>query len=418
MVNIVIISFSLKKGGAAIAASRFAELLSGKAIRFEVDFITQDHAGKSLFFKRLISHGLVKLQFDGNPIKHSLNLFTYPPVLGAFKKSGDVLCHLHWINNDTLSVFDFDKIPSGSIMTLHDEWLYCGAEHHYKLLDYSNDFQFGYRLFKRGIFGINWNYLVWRVKHRKLAHRNDLIYTVPSSWMFERARSSAILSGSDVRILPNPIDTDVFKPASESDAQRLRFSLNITADKFIFVFGAIGGRKNKLKGLDYLEQAFAMLARTIDIELGSRLVLVEFGGLSCHGARDGFRSISVGHIKDSEYLAKLYSMADCVIVPSLVESFGQVAAEALSCETPVVCFNTSGLRDIVLHRKTGLVASAFDVGSLRDCLLTMISLTNSERLKLSRSGRQHVLANFSYPVVYRQYLRVLEDAVKLRRAIF
>lgn len=50
-----------------------------------------------------------------------------------------------------LSIFDFDKIPSGSIITLHDEWLYCGAEHCYRISDDANDFIHGYNFFKKGV---------------------------------------------------------------------------------------------------------------------------------------------------------------------------------------------------------------------------------------------------------------------------
>lgn len=413
LLKVDFLSFSFQKGGAAIAAKKFGDIAKSEGVK--VNLISQEDAGKFQFFKRLISFFLVKLQVDRNPIKHSLNLFSYHPVLKSFNDNPSDIHHIHWINNDTLSVFDFDMIPSGSILTLHDEWMYCGAEHYYKVLDNSNDFEHGYRLFKKGVFGIHWNYLIWKVKYKNLAHRKDLIYTVPSTWLYERAKSSAILCRSDIRLLPNPIDTEVFKPTPESDTHSLRSSLNIDADKLVFVFGAIGGKKNKLKGVDYLEQAFAMLAMSVDTELASNIVLVDFGGSISEGSLHGFRSISVGHIKKPNYLAKLYSMADCVIVPSMVESFGQVAAEALACETPVVCFDTSGLRDIVLHNKTGLVADAFEVESLKDCFFSMINLPKDDRLKLGQCGRRHVLENFSYAVVSEQYLKIIEDAVELKK---
>ena len=415
MFKIVAISFSFEKGGAGVASARFLKILCDSKTRFKVDSISQDSAGKYQFFKRLISYGLGNLQFDGNPIKHSLNLFSYKPVIDSFKTKSQTIHHLHWINNDTLSVFDFVKIPAGSVITLHDEWLYCGAEHCYKVSDNSNDFEHGYHIFEKSVFGIHWNYFIWKIKYKILAHRHDLIYMVPSSWMYERAKLSAILKNADVRLLPNPIDTDVFKAASELDTHEIRSDLNIDAGKFVFLFGAIGGKKNKLKGFDYLEQAFAMLAMSIDAESASNLVLIDFGGSISEGSLHGFRSISVGHIKEADHLAKLFSMADCVVVPSMVESFGQVAAEALACETPVVCFDTSGLRDVVLHYQTGLVADAFDVESLSNCLLSVIKLSKDERLKLGQNGRLHVLDNFSYSVISKQYLNVIGDAIELKK---
>ena len=63
MFKAITICFSLKIGGAAIAANRFKKLLENNATNIEVDSITQDAGGKSQFLKRLISFCLSKFQF-------------------------------------------------------------------------------------------------------------------------------------------------------------------------------------------------------------------------------------------------------------------------------------------------------------------------------------------------------------------
>lgn len=417
MSRLTMILFSLKKGGAGIAANKFLKLFSDKIPNFQVSSITQDTAGLNHFIKRLISLALSKFQYDSNPTKHSLNLFSHKPVTDSFKKHKNTSYHFHWINNDTLSIFDFDKIPSGSIITLHDEWLYCGSEHYYKVHDHSREFETGYRYFKKGIFGINWNSLIWKVKLDKLAHREDLIYTVPSRWMFERAKSSAILKKSDVRLLPNPIDTDVFKNYTEEDSRLFRQSLNIDNGSFMIVFGAISGRKNKLKGMDLLRNALIRLKKDVLDINKSNIVLVDFGGTLGNSEFCGFRNISLGHIDDDTHLAKLFSSADCVVVPSLVESFGQVAAEALSCSTPVISFNTSGLKDIVLHQHTGLVADSYSIESLCNQLFEIIMSSQEDRMKMGENGRKHVIENFSRAVISEKYMNVLRDAAKIKKSI-
>lgn len=413
--NIVIVSFSVKKGGAGIAASRYISLLAKNIIRSKVFLISQDSAGKFQLFKRLISYVLCKLQFDGNPIKHSLNLFSYAPVIESFEMQSQFVHHLHWINNDTLSVFDFKKIPSGSILTLHDEWLYCGTEHCYKISEKFNYNAGGYPLGAKGVYGIPWNRIIWKVKYKNLVGRDDLIFTVPSNWMLERAKSSALLRGADVRLLPNAIDTCVFKPYLNSDAYCLRSTFGIDSDCFIFAFGAVGGIKNSLKGGDLLEEAFSILGKPNGVGLIANTVLVEFGGVVGETNLHGFRRISIGHIRDPVYLAMLYSMADCVIVPSMVESFGQVAAEALACETPVVCFDTSGLKDIVVQGRNGILARAFDARSLADSLRSIINCPKQDRLKLGQFGREHVMKNFSFPIVAKRYVKILDDAAEMKK---
>ena len=414
MTKLTMISYSSSEGGAGIATKKFENLLIDCKPDYEVNSITQDHAGYYHFFKRLISLGLNKLQFDGNATKHSLNLFSYSPVLKIFEKTQDRLFHLHWINNDTLSIFDLNKIPSGSVVTLHDEWLYCGSEHYYKVLDKNKDFISGYPFFRKSIFGIHWNSIVWSVKYKKLCHRKDLIYTVPSNWMLERAKASAILRESDVRLLPNPIDTNIYKPLSNNQIKTFRDMFNIEDDCFIFVYGAISGRKNKLKGMDMLNMAIKkMRSQSLNIPI-SKIVLIDFGGFEGDCELHGFRNISLGHIDDITYLARLYSAADCVVVPSMVESFGQIAAEALSCCTPVVCFDTSGLRDIVLNEDMGLIAEPFYIDSLTSKLIEMIDIPRETRSIMGHNGRKHIIKNFSFSIISEKYVKILEDAGELK----
>lgn len=412
MFKINYVSYSYVKGGAAIAAKKTKNLLMGN---YFVTSLSQDDAGYSQLFKRIISFFLVKLQIYDNPIKHSLNFFSYVPVLKSFKENAESVHHLHWINNDTLSVFDLDKVPSGSICTLHDEWLYCGAEHYYKVGDESENFKYGYSFFKKGVYGVHWNYLIWRIKKNKLAHRKDLIFTVPSNWMLERASSSVILKNSDIRYLPNPIDTNIFKPSCIESVAELRKKYFFLNDDFIFCFGAIGGKKNTLKGANLLEDALKILSFSLSNRAIRKIKLIDFGGSEASSNFYGFSSISLGHIKDPNDLALLYSSVDCVVVPSMVESFGQVAAEASSCTTPVLCFDTSGLRDIVQHGKTGLVAEAFSAQSLADCMLTLIGMSPEKRKAMGQAGRNHVVSQFSYPVVSEQYFKIVQDAADLKK---
>lgn len=413
MPKLSMISFSFNKGGAGIAANKFRELLLDNTEDFQVDLISQNTGGTYQFLKRLISLGLSKFQFNNNPTKHSLNLFSFGPLLKSLINPQNKLYHLHWINNDTLSIFDFHKIPSGSVVTLHDEWLYCGSEHYYKVSDNSKDFIYGYDYFKKGIIGIHWNSLIWKIKYKKLAHRRDLIYTVPSNWMLQRAKSSAILKASDIRLLPNPINTEIFKNSPEQATESFREFLKIDSDSFVIVFGAISGNKNKLKGMDLLNSAIELLrAKPLKLPI-SKIIFVDFGGTKGESKLHGFRNISLGHINDATYLAKLYSTADCVVVPSMVEAFGQIAAESLSCSTPIVSFDTSGLRDIVTHNHSGLFAEPFSVSSFCEQLLKIIESPKKVRLKMGENGRKHILENFSYTVIKSKYLNVLQDANKL-----
>lgn len=413
--KIIFIAYTLKHGGAGIAANKFMKLLTDGDVYFTSSYVTQDGAGKYQFFKRLISYFLNKLQFTSNPVKHSLNIFSYKAVLDSFKKNKKSIHHLHWVNNDTLSVFCFDKIPSGSIVTLHDEWLYCGSEHCYDIYDSTFDFESGYVFLKKNLIGINWNYIIWKVKLIKLSGRKDLIFTGPSTWICERAKKSMILKGLDVRVLPNPIDTNVFFRRNYELVNELITELNISPSDFVFVFSAMGGKRNKLKGFYLLEQALMEVQALISTELASTIKLVSFGGRAVENSiLHGFDMFSLGHITSADKLALVYSCASCVIMPSLIESFGQVAAEASSCETPVICFSTSGLLDVIKNHETGLHAECYSANSLANKMIEMILMSKKERIKMGKEGREHILNNFSCSIVKDKYFNILRDAENLK----
>jgi len=408
-----IISYSFVSGGAAIAAKKFADIAQNN-LMMDVELYSVKSSSSLHFCKRVISYILGKLQIDHNQIKHSLNLFSYNPIVNLLKSQPEKVFHIHWINNDTISIYDLDKIPSGAIITLHDEWLYCGTEHYETDLKGVNFIE-GYSLYEKGTFGINWNFIVWKAKIKRLSYRKDLIYTVPSRWMYERASNSLMLKNADIRLLPNPINTDMFFPASSEQIQAFRQEIGISESDVLVTFGAIGGRRNTLKGASYLNAALDILYKKLPDDKKGRIKLLVFGGdIIQKSSIGGFDSFEVGKINDISELAILYSASNCVVVPSLTEAFGQVAAEASACATPVVSFNSSGLKDIVIDGVSGFAAKPYSVKSLAEKLESVIRMSVNQQKMMGAEGRKHILNNFAYDKVASQYSKIISEA-KLKK---
>jgi glycosyltransferase involved in cell wall biosynthesis len=428
--KLVVLSFSFARGGAGLAAQKFARLAQAFAAvdcycaepSAVPDDVLVNGPGwwdyRVHFTKRVLSWALAQLMRDGNPVKHSLNLFSSPNALRAVEAAlaDDAVLHLHWINNDTLGVRRFRDLPQGSIITLHDEWFFCGSEHYYPVAACGGEkFSQGYPLHDGGVRGVNWNRILWNAKVRQFARRNDLIFTVPSEWMLARAQRSKILGGKKVRLLPNPIETQRFTPLGATERSAARAAASIPKGAVVLAVGAVKGQKNPMKGFSVLEEALSTLRRSLTPELRARLHLVLFGsGRPGAGEHLGFSATHLGKLDGLDELRRTYGMADFTVVPSFVESFGQVAAESLACATPVVAFRTSGLLDIVQHETNGFLAQPFEADSLAQCIARMLELPAEHRRRLGEAGREHVIEHFSPPVVADAYERIVREAIALR----
>jgi glycosyltransferase involved in cell wall biosynthesis len=79
-----------------------------------------------------------------------------------------------------------------------------------------------------------------------------------------------------------------------------------------------------------------------------------------------------------------------------------VAIEALLCETPVIAFDSGGLRDIVQHEKTGVMVAPGDRGALAAAVDGV--LANDARARdLGKAGRLYALATFAPESAARKY---------------
>ncbi|EGQ9303686.1 glycosyltransferase, partial [Vibrio vulnificus] len=120
---------------------------------------------------------------------------------------------------------------------------------------------------------------------------------------------------------------------------------------------------------------------------------------------------NVGHVTSSEDMATLYSSCSITVVPSLTESFGQVAAESLACETPVLCFECTGLKDIVSHRVNGYLAKSYSSDELSKGIVWLANMNKDELENYGRRGRASMKKNFSAEVVTGEYIKLYSELI-------
>ena len=103
----------------------------------------------------------------------------------------------------------------------------------------------------------------------------------------------------------------------------------------------------------------------------------------------------------------MFSSADMMIVPSKLETFGLTALESMSCGTPVVAFENTGLSDIIEHKKTGYLAKYLDLKDLLSGINWIINNPSKEIIK--ENSRKRVEKFFSDKVILDKYKKIYKN---------
>ena len=410
----LLISTYDQKGGAARAAFRLHRALVSKNINSYMQVVVKESDDWRVIgpnytqkLKKLVlttvEEQFVKLQMTNNPILHSPSRFGILKAKQINKAPSDII-HLHWTCQNGLSIREIANITKPVIWTLHDMWAFSGAEH------YSDEvnarWQQGYTKANKATDhrGIDIDRLTWLQKQKLWTTPRQIV--TPSRWLADCVKKSTLMHNWPVKVIPNVLDTKTFKPLSQKFA---RAALNLPETVKLVLFGAIKGTALPIKGWDLLESALTQLGNTKGIEA------VIFGQSEPKNLpKLGLLTHWMGHLHDDNSLALLYSAADVMVVPSRQEAFGQTASEAQACGCPVVAFNATGLKDIVVHKKTGYLAEPYSTKDLANGINWI--LENSENHKrLSKEARKRAVDLWSANVVVPQYVEAYKEAIELHR---
>jgi len=396
------ISISDANGGAARAAYRIHHALRSKGIdsTMLVNYAVNDDwtvkgplsKREKLFTKikpRLVPP-LVKTLKTKNLVIHSPSILPSSLVKTLNQNDSDLI-HLHWVQNEMLSIADIGLIRKPVVWTLHDMWGFCGAEH------YTEDFRWrdGYLTNNRPDYESGFDLNRWTAL-RKLKHWKQPINIVsPSNWLADCAKNSILMKDWSVTVIPNAIDTNIWQPVNKAIARKL---LQLPVNVPLILFGAMGGSKDPRKGFDLLKSALNHLRGQF-----TGIEIVVFGQSPPKSPENiGFPVHYTGHMFDEVSLRLLYSASDVLIIPSRQDNLPNTGIEAHACGTPVIAFDTCGLSDIVTHRQTGYLAKAFDTEDLAVGIQWVIEDAERHSM-LSSMSRKKAVSQWSCEIVAPQY---------------
>jgi len=148
------------------------------------------------------------------------------------------------------------------------------------------------------------------------------------------------ISSSNIKLIPNGVNTDVFSKLSSADPEilNLRKALKLENKKIFFHAGTICERKNQLEIIRYLTPVFKTNPDTVLIYAGGIRENDYFSAINsyCKVNQIEGNVIYAGELQPGKQLNAYYNLAEAFIFFSKSEGFSLALLEAMSSGLPIV----------------------------------------------------------------------------------
>jgi N-acetyl-alpha-D-glucosaminyl L-malate synthase BshA len=152
----------------------------------------------------------------------------------------------------------------------------------------------------------------------------------------------------DIEVIPNFIDTAIFKPI---DAKNLRRLIAPNGERVLI-------HVSNFRAVKRVQDAIRAFKVVLDGGIKAKFLFVGDGPdrSECQAlARELGVAQHVRFLGKQSELAALLAASDLFLIPSGNESFGLSALEAMACGVPVISSDVGGLPEVNVHGETGYV---------------------------------------------------------------
>jgi glycosyltransferase involved in cell wall biosynthesis len=217
---------------------------------------------------------------------------------------------------------------------------------------------------------------------------------VTSAWQRDIVIKQYGVEPAKIRVIPNYVVTDVFKPRPEMGKKC----------DLVFV-----GRAGNQKNIDNLLDALDRLKTK-----GRNISLLMIGGC-CEDSQ--LRKMVSDYALDVAFagnvpnfdLPPLLNQARAFIQPSLYEGHPKTLLEAMSCGLPCIGTDVTGIREDIEHRVTGYLCKT-DCESIASAIETVLSDSLLQKT-MGENAREYIVRNYSIDRVFQMELEVIKEVI-------
>ena len=215
----------------------------------------------------------------------------------------------------------------------------------------------------------------------------------------DRVLAEYNVSEERIRVIPNFVDTDLFRPKSQ-------VGTSVSGPTLAYV-----GRLAREKNLESLIKALAIVRDRMGD--APKLVVAGTGTLQSRlqsMARDRQLPVEfVGNVPN-QLLPKLLWSTDIFLLPSLYEGHPKALLEAMSCGLPCIGANVEGIRAEIHHSRNGYLCEPSPEG-IAEAIKTVLEDEGMMRT-FSENARSHVEANYSMDRILRMEVEAISSVIR------
>jgi glycosyltransferase involved in cell wall biosynthesis len=360
--------------------------------------ISKSHNIKNFFYR--VINFLPKIFYSlPKNISFSFALIGHDISKTEIFKKADII-HLHWVGKSMLNLNTLPEIKKPIIWTFRDMWPMTGGCHYsLSCKNYKKTCNSCPQLNSK-----NKNDLSTSAQNKKIEvikNTKDIHFVTVSRWLKKKALSSKIFKNQKVFSINNTIDCDFFKKVKPAHFNKLKIDKN----KKILLYGA-QNIMAKYKGFEIFMEAL----KNLDKDKYHLLIFGKIWNFDLLNKND-IAYDYLGFIENKIILREIYSMSDIFIASSIQDAFPKSFAEAMLCETPVVCFNNNSISDVIRHKKNGYVAK--DI-SVNDFAKGINWLAKNQNEKMKKECRKFILKNYNSNESVKLYIKLYKKILKLK----
>lgn len=239
---------------------------------------------------------------------------------------------------------------------------------------------------------------------RYAIQESDGVTSISSYLKEKTVQDFAVTRG--IEVIPNFVNCDVYTPIN-NEIKRAEARRKLAAPDELLLIHLSNFRPVK-RVLDVV-RVFARVAQ----EIPAKLVLAGDGPDRSAAewlAHDlGIQGL-VHFLGKMDRVNELLPLADLMLMPSEMESFGLAALEAMACKVPSIATCVGGVAELIDHGETGLLYEVGDVQGMAAGALSL--LKEPARLEAMReAGRKTAQKRFCASLVVPLYVRYYEQVL-------